>query len=352
MSSDRIERLKALGAKAAQRKSNNGNGGRRSYGDPRLFPFFMIGVDQKSTLRFIADKDEANNPNIYYVEQMYYEWKFNDPQNPGNTLKVKMPCRNMYKPKSCPVYRTISNMFDRGDKVEGGKVWIKRSYLMNGFVRQSDFVEEPASELKIRGFDVNKRLFQESIEAALSETDPDSPNMLVYPDPMDYEQGIDFIVRKTQGPQFPSYSTSAFARRSSPLTDDERAALVSEGPIDLKELRMKEPANEAAYDLQPIMLEACLNGEPWDETWEEFWTPIRGRTEEDEEGKGSAMSKPISKMAKELPIVETAPDAPTAAVTPAAATAPAATAPAGETKKLTTQELLAKIQRGKTPAAT
>jgi hypothetical protein len=241
-------------------KSNNFSG------DNAIFPHWNIKEGESTKLRFLPDSDESNT--FFWIERLLINLTFSgikgDPMSKPCTIKV--PCMEMWEPVgSCPVLAEIRPWFkDPALEDTARKYWKKRSYLMQGFVRENALDEE-SPENPIRRFIFTPQIF-DIVKAALM--DPELEEM-----PTDYTLGLDFTVNKTSGGQYASYATSKYARKESALTQDEMDAIEEHGLYDLSSFL---PAKPDARHLEVIkeMFEASVDGEPYDaEKWQEFYKP-------------------------------------------------------------------------------
>jgi len=241
-------------------KSNNFSGSND------IFPHWNIKEGESSKLRFLPDSDESNT--FFWIERLLINLTFagikGDPMSKPCTVKV--PCMEMWEPVgSCPVLAEIRPWFkDPSLEDVARKYWKKRSYLMQGFVRESALDEDDV-ENPIRRFIFTPQIF-DIVKAALM--DPELEEL-----PTDYENGLDFTVNKTSGGQYASYATSKYARKESALTQEEMDAIEEHGLFDLRSFL---PAKPDARHLEVIkeMFEASVDGEPYDaEKWQEFYKP-------------------------------------------------------------------------------
>ena len=126
---------------------------------------------------------------------------------------------------------------------------------------------------------------------ALMSTDED---LMLPSHPVDPEDGLNFIVKKTKNGDYADYkSQSAFSTKPTSLTEDELAALEQYGPWNLKKLLPAMPSDDA-YAVLPEILEAGINGEPWNPEWNEYFHP-RGQG-----GGDAGHSKPTAPMVKNI----------------------------------------------------
>jgi hypothetical protein len=146
------------------------------------------------------------------------------------------------------------------------KYWKKRSYLFQGLVPHSAFVEEDAPANPIRRFIISTQIFK-IIQSALM--DPDFGDHL----PTDYDQGVDFRITKTKKGQYADYTTSTWARKSRSLDQAERDAIAEHGLFNLGDFLPKKPSAEE-LDIIFQMFEASVDGELYDpERFADYYRP-------------------------------------------------------------------------------
>ena len=235
-------------------------------GSTDVFLHWNIKEGESTKLRFLPDSDESNT--FFWIERLLIKLTFpgikGDPMSKPCTIKV--PCMEMWEPiGSCPILAEIRPWFkDPALEEVARKYWKKRSYLMQGFVRETP-LEEDDIENPIRRFIFTPQIF-DIIKAALM--DPELEEL-----PTDYEEGLDFVINKTSGGQYASYATSKYVRKESALTQDEKDAIEEHGLYDLASFLPKKPD---ARHLEVIkeMFEASIDGEPYNaDKWAEFYKP-------------------------------------------------------------------------------
>ena len=269
-----MDKLEALRAKLRKKQIEGTT-------DNALYPFWKTPIGKNCTLRFLPDKDPETP--FFWVEKVTFKWAFPDNENPGKMVYITMPSIETYEgPKTCPVTKELMPIY-KDDKELCRKFWPKRAYLMQGFVRRGHFEEENPPENPIRIFTVNRELYK-IIYDGIMEEDPD---LKMDEFPVDFEDGRDFIVKVKKDGEWPDYGTSQWAPNGSPLTDDELAAIEQHKLFSLKD-RLPPRPSKAAFEMQLHMLNAGLNGEPWDPEWEECWKPyrpdaVRGNNSSDED---------------------------------------------------------------------
>ena len=241
-------------------KSNNFSGSND------IFPHWSIKEGETAKVRFLPDADETNT--FFWIERLQINLSFpgikGDPMSKPCTIKV--PCMEMWEPVgSCPVLAEIRPWFkDPALEDVARKYWKKRSYLMQGFVRENPLDEEDV-ENPIRRFIYTPQIF-DIVKSALM--DPELEEL-----PTDYENGLDFVINKTSGGQYASYATSKYSRKESALTQEEKDAIDEHGLYDLKSFLPQKP-DEAHLNAIKEMFEASVDGEPYDaDRWAEFYKP-------------------------------------------------------------------------------
>lgn len=180
--------------------------------------------------------------------------------------------------------------------------------MFQGFVKTNPLTDDSTPENPIRRFTITPAVFN-IIKASL--TNPEIEEL-----PTDYQRGLNFnIVKGTKG-GWSDYSTSAFARRETALTEAELAAIDSFGLFDLKSYLPKKPS-ESEQRIIKDMFDASVDGRPYDlERWGAYYKPwgleggeksgASGDSDEQFEQKRTApaSSAPVTRPA---PVAESAP---------------------------------------------
>jgi hypothetical protein len=169
---------------------------------------------------------------------------------------VQVPCVEMWEPNACPILAEVRTWFkDPSLEEMGRKYWKKKSYLFQGFVRESTLGDDKVPENPIRRFVISPQIFN-IVKAALM--DPEMEEL-----PTDFERGLDFMVTKTSKGGYADYSTSKYARKESALTEVERAAIEQYGLYDLQDFLPKRP-NDTELKVMKEMFEASVDGQAYD----------------------------------------------------------------------------------------
>lgn len=303
---------------AQETKNQGGAGG----GDRVIYPHWNIEEGQSCLLRFLPDADPKNT--FFWVERAMIKLPF--PAVKGSADKkpvsIQVPCMEMWG-ETCPVLTEVRPWFkDKSLEDQGRKYWKKRSYLMQGFVRENPIDKDETPENPIRRFVISPQLYT-LIKAAL--LDPELEEL-----PTHYERGLDFRIAKTSKGGYADYNTSKWARKESPLTVVEREAIERHGLFNLADTLPKKPT---AVELKVIqeMFEASVDGQMYDlERWGQYYKPY-GVGGDDEAGTsvGRTARPARTETVTETPVAEPAaeqapwePAAPTAPAEPAQVSAP------------------------------
>lgn len=230
-----------------------------------IFPHWNMSEGDTSILRFLPDADDSNT--FFWRERLQINLTFPGVKGQDQTkgVTVKVPCMEMWN-ESCPILTEVREWFkDASLEDTARKYWKKRSYLMQGFVVENSIREENPPENPIRKFIITPQIFN-IIKAAL--LDPDMEYV-----PTDYENGVNFVIAKTSKGGYNDYSTSKYARRETPLSEEQLGAIEKYGLFTLNDWL---PAKPSADGVQAIkeMFEASVNGELYDpEQWSQFYRP-------------------------------------------------------------------------------
>lgn len=291
--------LAEIRAKLAQQE--NRTGGTTTGGDNAIFAHWNIPEGTTSRIRFLPDADSKND--FFWVERNMIRLPFNGIKGDVNSKPqiVQVPCVEMWG-EACPILAEVRTWFKDASLEEmGRKYWKKRSYLFQGFVRDSSLADDQTPENPIRRFIISPQIFN-IVKAALM--DPEMEEL-----PTDYERGLDFNIVKTSKGGYADYSTSKYSRKESALTADEAAAIEQHGLFNLADFLPKKPSDVELKVIQE-MFEASVDGQAYDpDRWANYYKPAGFQ------GGGNASSAPAQAAPAAAPKAEAAP-APVAEDTP------------------------------------
>jgi hypothetical protein len=220
---------------------------------------------QSASLRFLPDGNTKNT--FFWAERAMIRLPFNGVKGEMDSkqVMVQVPCVEMWG-DACPILAEVRGWFkDKSLEDMGRKYWKKRSYIMQGFVRENPIADDKTPDNPIRKFIIGPQLFT-LIKGALM--DPELEEL-----PTDYLRGLDFRIAKTQKGGYADYNTSKWARKESALTETEQAAVAAHGLFDLSTFLPKRPGD---VELRVIkeMFEASVDGQPYDaERWSQYFRP-------------------------------------------------------------------------------
>lgn len=229
------------------------------------FPFWNTPTGKSTRVRFLPDADVDNV--FFWVEKQTIILPFPGVLRNDETrvVDVRVPCMETWG-EMCPIIAEIRPWWnDTSLEDTARKYWKKREYLFQAFVRDCPFTEESAPKNPIRQFAIRPQIFK-NIKASL--LDPEFESL-----PTDYANGSDFLINKTISGEYASYVTSAWARKESPLTDEELEAIKEYGLRDLKERLPQKPTAEHLTAIKE-MFEASMAGEMYDVAkWGQYYRP-------------------------------------------------------------------------------
>ncbi len=251
--------------RAKLKEQEAGAGGQRTGGgDNAIYPFWNMKEGEQATLRFLPDGDDSNT--FFWKERLMIKLPFAGVKGETDSrpVQVQVPCMEMYG-ESCPILQEVRGWFkDASLEDMGRKYWKKRSYIFQGFVTE-DPLKEDSPENPIRRFIIGPQIFQ-LIKAALM--DPDMEEL-----PTDYTAGVDFRLSKGSKGGYADYGASNWARRDRPLSDQEMAAVNTNGLFNLNDFLPKKP-DEAGIKILTEMFEASVDGEAYDaDRWSNYFRP-------------------------------------------------------------------------------
>jgi len=314
--------LAEIRAKLKEQEANTGGNRSSGGGDNAIYPFWNLKEGETATLRFLPDGVENNT--FFWQERLMIKLPFAGikGETDSRPVQVQVPCMEMYG-ETCPVLSEVRPWF-KDPKLEdlGRKYWKKRSYVFQGFVTDNPLTEDTTPDNPIRRFIIGPQIFQ-IIKGALM--DPDMNEL-----PTDYTAGVDFRITKTSKGGYADYSTSTWARRERPLSEDEYKAIEDHGLFNLSDYLPKKPS-EVEVEVIKKMFEASVDGEAYDmDAFGQYFRPagVAARTGDPVKATTPAPATPVTET-----VTETAP-----AAEPVAETA---AAPAGDNKA---EDILAMIR--------
>ena len=306
--------LAEIRAKLKEQESRT-SGSQSGGGDNAIYPFWNIKEGESATLRFLPDGDESNT--FFWKERLMIKLPFNGikGETDSRPVQVQVPCMEMYG-DTCDILNEVRAWFkDPSLEDMGRKYWKKRSYIFQGFVTDNPLADDEAPENPIRRFIIGPQIFQ-IIKGALM--DPELEEL-----PTDFMKGVDFRIKKTSKGGYADYSTSQWSRRERALSDEEKAAVDSNGVFNLSDFLPKKPG-EVELKVMKEMFEASVDGEAYDmDRWGQYFRPagVSQRTGDPNKAQSTPAATPAPAAAP-APVAETAP-APAATTAPVAEAAPA-----------------------------
>ena len=317
-----LAEIRAKLQESQNRSSGNSTGG----GDNAIYPHWNMQESKEAVVRFLPDANASNT--FFWVERAMIKLPFAGikGESDNRNVIVQVPCVEMYNDgTTCPILSEVRGWFkDKSLEDMGRKYWKKRSYIFQGFVVDDPLNEETKPENPIRRFIIGPQIFQ-IIKGALM--DPELEEL-----PTDYLRGVDFRIKKTSKGGYADYSTSQWSRKERAITDQEKAAIDSNGLFDLSDFLPKKPS-EVELKVMKEMFEASVDGEAYDmERWGQYFKP-------------AGMSQNTGDPNKAYtPKAETAPATPAAAAPEAAPAPKAEAAPAEGDSANRAQDILAMIR--------
>lgn len=243
---EKLAKLRAQLKKEKERTS--GEGKRTGRGD--FFPFWEMNMNESAKVRILPDKNEEN-PLMYHVNKLEHRLSINGKME-------TIPCLQMYG-EQCPICDLSRKFYkEEGKGSTNGKYYYrKKTSMLRVLVLDDPLpVDEETKENSV-GKVVNTQFsyqLMEKINEELSSPDMDTL-------PFDFDEGYDFIIKKTPQGEYGTYSVgSGFARRPSAIPDDYRD-LVEDNMIDLATLLPTNPG----YEVVKRKLDEHLNGTDSDE---------------------------------------------------------------------------------------
>jgi hypothetical protein len=251
--------------RARLQAAESNKGGQSQGGDNAIYPHCNMDEGHSAVLRFLPDGDGKNT--FFWAERAMIKLPFAGVKGEMDSkqVQVQVPCVEMWG-EACPILAEVRTWFkDKSLEDMGRKYWKKRSYIMQGFVRENPLNDDKTPENPIRRFIIGPQIFT-LIKSALM--DPELEEL-----PTDLMRGLDFRITKTSKGGYADYSTSKWSRKETALTEQEQAALAQHGLFTLSEFLPKRPT-EVELRVMKEMFEASVDGQAYDaERWGQYFRP-------------------------------------------------------------------------------
>lgn len=222
--------------------------GQRESRPSNYYPFWNMQPGQRAIVRFLPDRDE-NNVRGFLVEKVFHNLTING-------QKRTVPCLSMYE-DDCPICKVSQDYYKAKDEVNGKKYWRKKQYIAQALIIEDPLpADDTTGEThvgKVRGITLGYQLYN-IIKEAFAGDELESV-------PYDFEDGYDFIIKKTEQGQYASYAVGSKFKNNPRALDEDELVAVEEGMIELSTLLPKNPGEDKVQ----AMLNADLNGESYDE---------------------------------------------------------------------------------------
>jgi hypothetical protein len=209
-----------------------------------FYPFWGMEVGESVTIRFLPDLNDEN-PRGFLRETMTHTLEING-------QKRTFPCLKTWdKNADCPCCKVSAQFYSQNDKINGKKFWRSTQYIGNVLVVSDPLPPNRETnetfEGKVKPIRLGTKIYaaiQEEFESGAIEEVP-----------FDYEEGTNFIIKKTKNGEFADYSRSRFDRKPSSL-DPDTIEMVQDSLVDLETLLPAKPT----YEKIEAFVQAALNG--------------------------------------------------------------------------------------------
>lgn len=263
--------------------------------DKSGYQFWNIPDGEYSSIRFLPNGNDSAD-GFFWVEKIMVKLPFAGVRGKNsNQVIVQVPCMLTYG-ENCPIQDEIKPLW-KTDEDTARVYYKKKSYILHGFVRKNAVKDDVTPENPIRRFNINSKLMK-NIQAGLM--DPDMEDM-----PTDFQNGSDFHIYKTMQGKFADYSTSKWARKSTPLTEEEALAIETHGLADLSTYLPKKPDEQTLAVIMEMFVDS-MNGEAYDaEKYGKFYRPFGLDDAEGKATPGAGTHTVVSKKSEDEEVAET-----------------------------------------------
>jgi hypothetical protein len=224
------------------------------------YPFWNMKVGERAVVRFLPDANE-NNPRGFLEERLSHNLDINGQRR-------TIPCLTMYG-EECPICKISQAFYKANDKINGKKYWKSKQHIGQVIVVEDPLLPNEETGEKhtgqLRYITLSYQIYN-IIKEAFASDELESI-------PYDYENGYDFIIKKTEQGGYASYAVGTkFANKPRSLSETE-LQIVDEKLIELNTLLPRHPGTEKVQ----AMLDAEMNGEEYVDDSRPSTTPPASR---------------------------------------------------------------------------
>lgn len=270
-----LSRIELLKQRLKTEKEKKESGGTTYSSD--IYPFWQMNMDESARVRILPDKNE-DNPYMFYIDRLEHKLSIN-----GEDKKI--PCRQMYG-EDCPICDLSRKYYkEEGKGSKNGKYYYRnKTSIVRVLV-----VDDPLDPNKETGETYEGKVLNTQFGFQLMEKIKEQISSDDLGDFTDFNEGYDFIIKKTKQGEYGTYSVgSQFARKPTAIDEDVQDAIEL---VDLSTLLPKDIGFEKVQN----MLQAHLGGGDYEEE-EEAPAPKKKAAkpvvEEDDEPAPAPKKKP------------------------------------------------------------
>lgn len=203
--------------------------------DPKYLNYFDLKENETLAIRFLPDAEDSSK---FYVEYDYHSYSFDD-----KTTEV-FPCAKNHGER-CPACRRSWEYYNDDDKKNAGLWRAKTKRIAQCVVIDSpleDLPMENGSIIKLLNLSYN--MWDISVQGIMNGT---------VENPLDFEDGNDFIIKKTIKGGNNQYDKSYWKVKTTPIPEEILTKLVENPANEFYDLTSLLPKNGTAEEVQEWM---------------------------------------------------------------------------------------------------
>jgi hypothetical protein len=257
----------------------------RSGGSNVFFRYKKIEADSTATVRFLPISSDVlvnSNRPAFWVDKKVIRLRFDNPDQEGSECAITIPVMQMYKGGKLDddiilkqvrvLFQEADALAKKGEEDRSKEVRSKASYhwtrgecLAQGFVIRSTLSEE-APENPIRLFELNKQIM--NVIRGVVKSEESDTGLEFWP--VHGKKGFNFVIKKTKSGDWPSYTTSCFARQPTPWSTEQQDAINTYGLFRLEDFLPARPSEEE-YEVLAEIMAASLKMNAGNRIWNPDW---------------------------------------------------------------------------------
>lgn len=193
-------------------KENQQKGGNRSGSHGDFYDFWNMKAGDTAKVRILLDPDEIND-DLFLRYKYEHKISIN-----GEEKRILCPYNQYDQHHKCPICELSNHYYKSGDEKTGKYYYRNKSAIAHGVITEDPLDPDAETGENAEGKYKVLSLTYQPMSALIAAAAADDMEDEFW----DLDEGVDFIIRKTEDGEYASYHSSNFARKASSIPKDWR----------------------------------------------------------------------------------------------------------------------------------